>query len=160
MNLKRIVPFIVILFLFTGCEIKEYTPEIPLAFTQKAKVTSGDFSFECEICKTEEKVVVTVLSTGAAGMAMTYNGSELGFIYEEYSHNVDGNHFEPSNTAIIVYEVFESIAGGEAAGRKIDGGYQYDGKITIGDFNMVQNDDNSLKSITVRSAGINIEFSL
>lgn len=156
--MKRIVPFILILFLFTGCEIKEYTPEIPLAFTQKAKVTSGDFSFDCEICKTEENVIVTVLSTSAAGMVMTYNGSELVFVYENYSHSVDGNNFEPYNTAIIVYEAFGSIVSGETAGRKIDGGYQYDGKITAGDFSMMQNDDNSLKSISVRSAGITIEF--
>lgn len=89
---------------------------------------------------------------------MTYNGSELGFVYEAYSHSVDGNNFEPSNTAIIVYEIFDSIESGEAIGRKIDGGYQYDGKITIGDFSMIQNDDNSLKSMSVRSAGITIEF--
>lgn len=158
--MKRIVPFILILFLFTGCEIKEYTPEIPCSFTQKAKVTSGDFSFDCEICKTEENVIVTVLSTSAAGMVMTYNGSELVFVYENYSHSVDGNRFEPSNTAIMVYEVFDCIANEETTARKIDGGYQYDGKITIGDFSMIQNDDNSLKSMSVRSAGISIDFSL
>ena len=158
--MKRIIPFVLILFLFTGCEIKEYTPEIPLAFTQKAKVTSGGFSFDCEICKTEENVIVTVLSTSASGMVMTYNGSELVFVYENYSHSVEGSSFEPSNAAIIVYEVFDSIISTTATGRKIDGGYQYDGKITIGDFIMLQNDDNSLKSITIRSAGINIEFSL
>lgn len=156
--MKRIIPFILVLFLFAGCEIKEYTPEIPLSFTQRAEVISGDFSFECEICKTEENVVVTALSTDAEGMAMTYNGNELCFVYDNYSHSIDGSSFEPSNTAIIVYEVFESIVSNETQGRKIDGGYQYDGKITIGDFSMIQKDDNTLKSISVRSAGINIEF--
>ncbi len=143
--------------LFTGCQVKEYTPELPAGFKQKAVVSSGDFTFECEICKSEAQVDVTVLSTQAKGMVMSYNGKELTFTYEGFSHSINGKELEPTNTAIIVYEVFESL-NTNAQSKKIDGGYQHFGKITLGDYTLVQNDDNSLKSIEIRSAGVIISF--
>lgn len=154
--MKKLIPFFLILFLFTGCEVKEYTPEIPLTFTQKAVVTSGDFSFECEICKTQESVAVNVLSTEASGMTMTYNGDTLLFDYSDYSYSVDGKSFEPRNVAIVIYEVFDTVDTAQA--KKTEGGYQYQGKITLGDFTLNQNDDNSLASIVIRNAEMVIEF--
>ena len=95
------MPILLIMLLFTGCEVKEYTPEIPMSFTQKAKVMSGDFSFECEICKTENEVKTTVSSTAASGMVMTYDGEVLNFNYREYSYDIDGAGFERSNISIV-----------------------------------------------------------
>ena len=158
--MRKFLPILPILFfisIFTGCQIKEYTPELPISFNQKATVSTGDFAFECEICKTETKVDVTVLSTQAEGLVMSYNGQDLTFTYEDFSHAVDGKDFEPTNTAIIIYEVFESL-NTTAQSKKIDGGYQHFGKITLGDYVLLQNDDNSLKSIEIRSAGIFISF--
>jgi uncharacterized membrane protein len=158
MHLKKAIPILLILFLFTGCDIKEYTPEIPIVFTQKATVTSGDFSFDCEICKTEDNVKVTILSTSAKGMTMTYNGSELDFTYDDYSYTIDGNEFEKTNVAIVIYETFECIQSENVNAKKIEGCYQYNGKISLGDFALIQNDDNSLQALSVRSANFHIEF--
>lgn len=157
--MKRVIPILLILFLFTGCEVKEYTPEIPDAFIQKAKVMSGDFTFECEICKTEGEVITTVTSTSAAGMVMTYDGEILNFNYGEYAYDIDGKGFERSNISIVVYEVFDSLISlSQPNVKKIEGGYQYYGKTTLGDFVLVQNDDNTLKSITIKSANLQIDF--
>ena len=46
--------------MFSSCSVKINTPEVPKAFTQNAVVTSGDFSYECEICKKEGSVSITV----------------------------------------------------------------------------------------------------
>lgn len=156
-RILTILPILLLTLLFTGCQVKEYTPELPAGFKQKAVVSSGDFTFECEICKSEKQVDVTVLSTQAKGMVMSYNGKDLTFTYEGFSHSINGKGIEPSNTAIIVYEVFESL-NTNAQSKKIDGGYQHFGKITLGDYTLVQNDDNSLKSIEIRSAGVIISF--
>lgn len=120
---------------------------------------SGDFTFECEICKTEGEVITTVTSTSAAGMVMTYDGEILNFNYGEYAYDIDGKGFERSNISIVVYEVFDSLISlSQPNVKKIEGGYQYYGKTTLGDFVLVQNDDNTLKSITIKSANLQIDF--
>ena len=42
--------------------------------------------------------------------------------------------------------------------RKIDGGFKYEGKISLGDFVLIQNEDNSFDSLTVKSADYKIQF--
>lgn len=158
--MKKIFPlFLAVILLLTGCKAKNYTPELPVAFKQNAVVASGDFSFECEICKNEEKVAVTVLSTKAKGLVMSFDGKTLNFNYNEFSHQIDGVNFENSNAAIVVYQVIESAADEEnIIIRKVDGGYKYEGKIPYGDFILLQGDDNSLKSISFRNRDLIIEF--
>lgn len=159
MHLKRIIPVLLILLLFTSCEVKEYTPEIPVAFTQRVKVMSGDFVFECEICKTEKDVKAIVSSTAAYGMVMTYDGSVLNFNYGDYSYDIDGKGFERSNISIVIYEVFESLASlSQPNVKKIENGYQYYGKTSLGDFVLLQNEDNTLRSLSIKSANLEIEF--
>lgn len=87
---------------------------------------------------------------------MTYNGDTLSFNYKDYSYSIDGKSFEPKNAAIVIYEVFNCIDTSQA--KKTEGGYQYQGRITLGDFILAQNDDNSLASITIRSADMTIRF--
>ena len=157
--MKRIIPVLLILFLLTGCEVKEYTPEIPQAFTQKAKVTSGDFVFECEICKTEKDVKTIVSSTSAYGMVMTYDGTVLNFNYGDYSYDIDGKGFERSNVSIVIFEVFENLASlSQPNAKKIENGYQYYGKTSLGDFVLLQNEDNTLRCVSVKSANLEIKF--
>lgn len=110
MRLKRLVPtLLALLLLLSGCQVKNYTPELPSAFTQKATVTSGDFSFECEICRNSDDVRVTVMSTQAKGMVMTYDGEQLEFVYGGYAHSVNGDGFERVNTAVVIYETMEYL---------------------------------------------------
>lgn len=157
--MKRVILILLILLLFTGCEIKEYTPEIPFTFTQRAKVMSGDFSFECEICKTESQVITTVSSTSAKGMVMTYDGEILNFNYGNYSYDIDGAGFERSNVSIVVYEVFDNLLSlSQPDVKRIEDGYQYYGKTSLGDFVLLQNEDNTLRSLTIKSANLQIDF--
>lgn len=145
--------------LLVGCRIKNYTPEIPVTFTDNVTVVSGDFSYQCEICKNETGVTVTVLSTKAQGLVMTYDGKNLNFNYDDFSYAVDGTNFEKSNPAIVIYEVFYYINTSETLkAKKIEGGYRYEGNISFGDFILTQNDDNTFKSLVFRGIDYVIEF--
>lgn len=158
--MKKIFPvFCIMLIFLSGCKIKEYTPVIPETFKNDVTVYTGDFSFTCEICKTEQSVAALVTNTAAKGMTMTYDGNRLLFAYDDFSYDIDGSRFEKNNAAIVVFEVFDYISKTDQLNaKKIDGGYRYDGKISIGNFTMLQNDDNSLKSIEVKECGYKIEF--
>ena len=159
--MKRLIPIALILaFLLTGCQIKEYTPELPLTFNQKAKVSTGDFSFNCEICKTETDVTVTVLSTNASSMTMSYEGSSVLFKYSGYSYSLDKSAIEPDNTAVVVYDVINCLfSDTQISSRKIDGGYQYEGRIAQGSFKLILNDDNTLNRIVLPAYDMSIDFS-
>jgi len=148
-----------IFLLFAGCQIKNYTPEIPVSFKNNVTVNSGDFSYQCEICKTEKTVTVSVLSTKAKGLKMTYDGKNLNFNYNDFSYDLDGSNFEKTNPAIVVYEVFDYINTAEAVNaKKIEGGFRYDGKVSLGDFILIQNDDNTFESLTFRGLDFAIDF--
>lgn len=139
--------------------MKNYTPEIPLTLEQNVKVTSGDFIYDCKICKTQENVSVTVLSTLAAGMTMTYDGDKLSFSYCDFMYDVDGKNYENKNPAIVLYEVFDYINSTEQLNaKKIDSGFKYEGKISLGDFILIQKDDNSFSNLTMRNTDYKIEF--
>ena len=157
--MKKVAPLLLILLLLSGCKVKNYTPEIPLTINQNVKVTSGDFSYECEICKTESDVSVTVNSTSAKGMTMTYDGENLSFSYADFTYDINGKNFEKQNPAIVVYEVFDYINSTEQLNaKKIDNGFKYEGKISLGDFILIQNEDNSLSVLTMRNIDYKIEF--
>lgn len=158
--MKKIFSVIMLIcLLFSGCKMKEYTPVIPSAFKNEAVVYTGDFSFNCEICKTQSSVYVTVTSTNAKGMKMEYNGSELSFTYDDFSYSLDAKEFEKSNVAVIVYDVFDYINSSEQSNvQKLDLAFKYDGKISAGNFTFIQNDDNSLRSIEIKENDFKIEF--
>lgn len=148
-----------ILLILSGCKVKNYTPEIPLTIEQNVKVTSGDFSYECKICKTESDVTVTVNSTSAQGMTMIYDGENLSFSYNDFTYDINGKNFEKQNPAIVIYEVFDYINRTEQLNaKKIDNGFKYEGKISLGDFILIQNEDNSLSVLTMRNIDYKIEF--
>lgn len=148
------------MFLLVGCEVKNYTPEMPLAFTYNVKVTSGDFSYTGKISRAASgEVELRVTSTSANGLVMNYDGKELKLKYADYTRSVNASAFERSNAAIVLYEVFDYINNSpDLLSKKLDKGYRYDGKASLGDFMLIQNDDNTFKSLTVKSADFKIEF--
>ncbi|MCH5320346.1 MAG: hypothetical protein J1E36_01185 [Eubacterium sp.] len=157
--MKKLAPLLLILLILSGCKVKNYTPEIPLTIEQNVKVTSGDFSYECKICKTESDVTVTVNSTSAQGMTMIYDGENLSFSYNDFTYDINGKNFEKQNPAIVIYEVFDYINRTEQLNaKKIDNGFKYEGKISLGDFILIQNEDNSLSVLTMRNIDYKIEF--
>lgn len=159
--MKKVIPFLLILstLFLSGCKVKNYTPEIPVTFDQNVIVTLGDFSYDCKICKTEKNVSVTVDSTAAKGLIMTYDGKNLNFSFADFAYDINGTNFEKRNPAIVIYEVFDYINSTEQLNaKKIDGGFKYEGKISLGDFILIQNEDNSLKDLTFRNMDYKIEF--
>ncbi|MGN1420131.1 MAG: hypothetical protein ACI4XC_01295 [Eubacterium sp.] len=157
--MKKILPLFLAFLLLAGCKVKDYTPEIPVSFEQNAEVTVGDFTYTCRICKIEEEVVVSVTSTSAENMIMRYNGQNLTFLYEDFSYDIDGSNFERENIAIVIYEAFDYITNTQELNvRKIDSGFKYEGKISCGDFILIQNDDNSFDSLTLRNGELSVKF--
>ncbi len=133
---------------------------MPLTFSEKARVTSGDFSYECKISRLESKAVsVDITSTNAKGLNMNYDGRELYFEYADYSHTVNADYFEKKNAAMVIYDVFDEIESMQSVtARKTDIGCKYDGRISLGDFTLILNNDNTLNSITIKTADLTIEF--
>lgn len=155
--MKKIIPLVLVLFLLTGCKIKDYTPEIPDTFTQKATVTSGAFSYQCEICRNNANITVTAVNTNAAGMSMTYDGTTLSFLYDEMLYNLEADNFEKTNCAIAVYEALQNASSSESISR-LDTGFRYEGTTSLGDYILIQNDDKSFKSLSFRNESLVIEF--
>lgn len=151
---------LVIMMIFTGCQIKNYTPEIPLTFEENVKVVLGDYSYTCKICKFKSgEVQVDITSTSAKGLVMRYDGNTLNFTYADYSYSIDAKNFERKNPAIVVYEVFECVNSTDGAKSfKTDGGYKYEGKTSLGNFTLYLREDNTVSLITVKSAGFAMEF--
>ncbi len=157
---KALGLILVMLVIFTGCQMKNYTPEIPLTLDENVKVISGDYSYTCKIRKSESnEVQAEITSTSAKGLVMQYDGSTLDFTYCDYSYSIDAENFERKNPAIVVYEVFECVNSPDSAkGFKTDNGYKYEGKISLGNFTLYLRDDSSVSLITVKSAGFVMEF--
>ena len=149
---------IILIFMFGSCSVKINTPEVPKAFTQNAVVTSGDFSYECEICKKEGSVSITVKKTKALGLVMTYDGKNVSFKYSTYSYDILGENFEKENAAIIIYDVISALSNDNTKLHIIDGGLKYEGKTNFGEFILVQNDNSTLKSLAFKNSDFKIVF--
>ena len=66
---------------------------------------------------------------------------------------------ERSNISIVIYEVFDSLISlSQPNAKKIENGYQYYGKTSLGDFVLIQNENNTLRSLSIKSANLEIEF--
>lgn len=159
--MKKTLGFILLIisiFMFSSCSVKINTPEVPKTFTQNAVVTSGDFSYECEICKKEGSVSITVKNTNALGLVMTYDGKNVSFKYSTYSYDISGENFEKENAAIIIYDVISALSNDDTKLHIIDGGVKYEGKTNFGEFILVQNDNSTLKSLAFKNSDFKIVF--
>lgn len=149
---------LVIIFLFCGCKMKTYTPELT-DFKQNASVTSGDFSYTCEICKKDGVVSVTATSTNAKDMSISYDGNTVSFLYYDMKCDFDGNNVEYTNPAVAIFNVFDYLQNNdEIKVSKTEDGFKYEGNTNIGEFILIQNDDNSYKSLLFKDANINVVF--
>ncbi|MGN1124298.1 MAG: hypothetical protein ACI4RR_08145 [Eubacterium sp.] len=151
--------FALIFVCLSGCKVKNYTPEIPASFEQSVTVSDGDFSYECEACRKDGIVTITVLDTNAKGMVMSYNGKSLNLRYNQLSYDIDAKRFEKSNPAIVIYELFDYIENTQDMNvRKIDSGFKYEGRISSGSFILLQNEDNSFDTLSFKTNDIVYKF--
>lgn len=156
--LKKIIPLLVLLTaLFSGCSIQNYTPEL-VDFNQNSAYTSGDFFCSCNITLDENIVTVTATSTNANGLTISYNGSEVKYLYGDMSY-VIAPEKNTANPAVIIYDALQSLKESEQNNvSKTEDGFEYKGNTSIGDFVLLQYDDNTYKSLYFPDADIKFEF--
>ena len=157
--MKKIIPIVLFLALIcSGCKIQTYTPEI-VDFVQSAAVTSGDFSYTCEISRKNNVVTVTATSTNAAGLSISYDGKTVVFAYEDMSYQLEGDRIDATNPAVAVYDAFNCVVNTNPPdASKTADGYEYRGSTDLGEFVLHQYDDYSYKSLYFKNANIKIEF--
>lgn len=142
-----------------SCTAKVYTPVISTEFEYDAVCEIGDFSYDCKIIKTQNEMSVIPTTTYASGMKMTYNGKMLTFSKNNMTESFDKDLITYSNPAKLMYEVFAACENTEnITVQKLKEGYAYIGKISVGNFKLLQNDDNTYKSLFIENADITIIF--
>lgn len=163
--MKKLFPFVFLLIcitLLSACTAKEKTqqqPALPLAFQQRADVHAGDFSYACEICRDAEKLFLTVLSTNAQGMTMTYDGSNMHFSFAGMTNDVPKDAIVKTNILMVLYDAFSVLSGQEnIAPSAVKEGFRYQGKIPLGDFVLIVDEQNRLKSFSMKSIDMEIQF--
>lgn len=146
-----------ILAFFSGCSIKNYTPELA-DFNQNAAYTSGDFFCSCNITLDEDSVTVIATSTNAKGLTISYNGSEIKYLYGDMSYVLAPSN-DILNPAVIIYDAFQNLKSSDLSNAsKTEDGFEYKGKTAIGDFVLLQYDDNTYKSLYFTDADVKFEF--
>ncbi len=157
--MKKIIPFVFMFVFIAGCSAKTYTPVINTAFTVNAVYQTGDFSYNCKIIKTQNDLTVVPTSTNAKDMMITYDGKSVTYKKEKMIKSFASEKINKTNPAIVLYEVFSFLENTEKLNvSKTDNGFEYTGKISAGNFRLMQNNDNSFKSITIANADIEIIF--
>lgn len=158
--MKKLIPlFLLISLLFCGCSAKEYTPVISTDFTMNAVYKTGDFSYNCVISKENNVLSVTPTTTRAAGMIITYDGKNVTFSQKSMLSTFNKNTIDSTNPAVVLYQVFKAVESTDLSQvKRVENTFQYTGKTDIGDFVLIQNEDNSFDTLTIRGADIIVTF--
>ena len=142
--------------MLTGCSQRMFTPVISSEFTLNAVYRTGDFSYNCIITKDENSLTIEPTSTKAEGLKITYNGKEVVIGNGKFEKSFAADEIDSSNPAKLLFGVFESIENAEV--KRVNSSFQYVGKTALGDFVLVQNDDNSYESLSIPNADIEVNF--
>ncbi len=157
--MKKIILLLFLPLLLTSCAIKSYTPIIESSFCYDAKYIMGDFCFNCNVKKEDEKITVTVKDTLAEGLIICYDGQSVEFKKDEFSYTISGEKLDKSNPSILLSDVFEYVkANAQVCVQKTENGFKYTGTIPLGEFELYQNSDNEFYLITIPNANIRIEL--
>lgn len=157
--MKKIIPVFLLAVCLCGCSAKSITPVITTDFTLNAVYKTGDFSYECVIEKKDGVLSVAPTSTRASGMFITYDGKTVTFDRHSMIYSFDKSEVDSTNPALVLYEVFSSVESMDLNAVEIlDNEFRYSGKTSVGDYVLIQNIDNSYKSIEIADADINITF--
>lgn len=157
--MKKIISALLLALCLCGCSAKSITPVIKADFTLNAVYKTGDFSYDCVIAKKDGVLSVSPTSTRASGMFITYDGKKVTFDRRSMTYSFDKTEIDPTNPALLLYEVFSSVESTDVNTVKmVENEFVYSGKTSVGDYVFVQNIDNSYKSIDIADADINITF--
>lgn len=144
-------------FIFAGCQIKTYDPEIG-DFEQSASATVRENSYTCDISRIDSVITVKATSSNAIGFTITYDGNTATFDYFGLEYELTSDKIDDTNIAKAIYDAFEVITTEPVNASKTADGFRYDGKTDLGNFTILQYDDYSFKSIDFKDANINIVF--
>ena len=156
--MRKIIPFILVLLLLSGCETRSYTPVINEDFKLSAIYTAGDFSFSCDIERKGGTVTLTPTSTRAKGTVISCNGKEVTFRRKGFVKTFDISEIDKTNPAVLLSGIFSDLPNAEV--KLIDGVFTYTGKCMLGNYILRQNTDNTFKSLTLPQAGVEVVFKL
>ena len=154
--MKKIIPLILVLLLFSGCKAKEYTPVIKAEFKACAVYKTGDFSYTCEIIRTGDTFSISPTSTRAKGLVISCNGKEVSFKRNDFIKTFSVDELDKTNPAIMLYRVFTSLESADV--KLIDGYFTYTGNSELGKYILKQDKNNAFVSLSIPQADINIDF--
>ena len=158
-NTYKILISICLLLVLSGCTQKTYTPVIESEFSLNAVYKTGDFSYFCKIVRSGETVSVTPLTTHAKGMTIKFDGAKVSFLKDGMKKEFKREDIDSANPAIIIYEVFSSLENApEQKVRMKNSAFHYVGNTSVGTFTLIQNKSNTLRSISIPDAQIEIVF--
>jgi hypothetical protein len=143
--------------MLTGCNSQIYNPVISNEFEADATYTIGDFSYKCNIVKTEQDVSITANSTYAQGLTISCDGKNVTYKRNDMEKSISCDDVDCTNPALILYQVLFSLE--DAQVQLVGDEYQYTSKTDAGDYVFIQGKDNSYKSLLISQADIEITFS-
>lgn len=147
--------------LLSACTFQTNTPVWTAAFTQKAVVETGGFSYACEICRTKDgAVTLTVSDTVASGLTMRCSADGFAVVYDKINLSMDPDKINQNNACLAVYRAFDALASTDRphAGRT-ESGYAFYGKTSLGRFTLLQTAGGALQCLSFPSADLEITFS-
>lgn len=158
--MKKIIPTILLTaVLLTACSSRSYAPVISTEFDVMAVYKTGDFSYNCEISRHNEVVTITSMSGYAKGTSISFDGSGVTFKRGSMEKTIQADIIKSDNPAMMIYQVFRYLEKNDQLDvKRIDNTYQYTGETDFGTFVLVQNDDNSLASLSLPDRNVEITF--
>ena len=154
--MKKTIPLVLIMLIFSACNMRTYTPVINEDIKLSAIYKTGDFSFSCDIVKQGDNVSIIPTSTRAKGMVISCNGKEVTFKRNKLIKTYDISELDKTNPAIILYQVFSSLDTADV--KLIENAFTYTGSCSLGKYILKQNKNNELLSLSLPSANIEIDF--
>lgn len=122
--------------LFCSCAQNENPPLQNTDTEFSAVYEAGDFSFNCNIKWSGGTAYVTVNNTNAAGLTLSCDGRQVTFSKGAMLHSEDKENIDPSNPALLMWEIFTALENGGT-------------KCSLGNFEIAYDDNGKIKTITV-----------
>lgn len=104
-------------------------------------------------------MTLSVLSTNAQGLVMTYDGSNMNFSFSEIVGDVPAVSLPKQNAVIVLYDALRSLEEQEGlVPSAVNEGYRYQGKTALGNFVLITDQNGLLKAFTMKSIDMEIQF--
>lgn len=155
--MKKVFPLLLfVIAVFSACSISS-PPDIGNDFTYNSTVKFNDISYKAEISYRDYTVYFTPVSTNAAGMTISCDGSYVTYSYDNMINTSDMAKVALSNPSVVIYEVITAFHQSDI--NKNDELYTVKGKISAGNFILTVDNHGKLISLDVPDINLYILFS-